>query len=1381
MHNQDSTNPGQSATGKNNPEILAGFFAKMAELEALQLASGKMTEAELEELKRDPIERARETSPLLQYLAATQEAPTLPDADVGRIPSPVTVDQLPLPRDFDWGQAVRQIEALGFEEGDKCYIRLLPAKNIPEKVKKELWLANGKDFYLELLPCRRFQLVPFSWEETGELKPDGTPKRRLFADTAKSTFKWSEELAKWNKKGYGVYLVPSKGGRKKDEITHFQTAFYEIDDRSLPQQQAQIKDFEAKTGIKTTVIVRTRQGFHVYFKFKKSEWQLPNWGDEVQKPTILAMQSDPAIFNNDRLMRLAGFYHVKYDLGNTEFNFVPVELVKCSPDEETEYTRQEYLQALEKYSGLPYSEFRHSALNKVNSPSVKDYLYLDDQYKLLPKNHQICQCPDELAEELFVRIELYLNLLKQDLKGEDVTPTDAWTEDVKDAINRNRINRERYENSDYQWDDEEGEPDVVRWAQYLYGYNPHGRDGWITAQDPLIPESEQENHSIDSLHISFTGAFKSHRGGDTKDIYAAMKERAFAANPEEEILYKAKQRKRKRAQGFAPSKKLEGEISKEEYKAKKLKAPLTQQEEDDKNQYKELVAVAKREHIDQEYQDYLDRIKLNKSIAQRYYTCNENYLSDKTFAQFPSIKECRDRGQLLALKAPKGTGKSTRIKQYIQQAKEDRWLVVSVTPRINLGVGQAHEWGIKWIHEDGIQEFIDGGRNDMSCCWDSLHKFEKMEYRNKQVLFIIDEVESGLEHLSLSSTFKGKGNRARVYAQLRRLIQHIRECGGLIIAADADLTNISVNFLKLLGKDLPVTIIENTFLAEKLEIPVYHGEFGEVQVLVKDALEFGLPFLFACDGKEKVKDMHKYAVEFLGKNEALKDQVDRLWCIHAENANDEDNQRRLKDINKAIRDEQPIAVFFSPTITVGLSIDERYFNEGFGLFSGTVIPDVARQMVGRNRETIQWVIFADNKARNDLKGDNVATTPEGIAFDWHQQIQGEMEILEWQTQKLLKEEDWGDSEKLLEAELAMIKRLKAGYVGQDLAEFQLYCDVLARRNFQMKHYHKCFCAGMESEGWKVVSKKGTKNSFSKELQELRERRRKEESEVIASADHTLVKDAEEAREIVRTSRDKALVAAAHKVSLADKCGLAPVEMEAEIVQLAKFDHRWFQGVKTEWLIRNPDIAKKMGSKQVTKFIKDFVSCGVGSIQDVTSKTQEYEQIKKLGIFDIIDVDDCERSYTKKDFQPILDSLKFLGGEKIENWSVRIGIGLPRVKVIKKLKAGEQPPFARSTFFRDPITYIVKPILAKLGYSFGKVKSGAKGIRYYGIPQEEINDTWRARVQEGLTQKWLKSQEQQEIRLAASSTIKLSTATLLAPVEGQLEVVIQGAECEQGAF
>ncbi|MGA9381201.1 MAG: bifunctional DNA primase/polymerase [Phormidium sp.] len=71
--------------------------------------------------------------------------------------------------------------------------------------------------------------------------------------------------------------------------------------------------------------------------------------------------------------------------------------------------------------------------------------------------------------------------------------------------------------------------DIRNLAQYLQGYNPHGRrKGWITAKCPA-----HNGQSDDSLHIEeSSGAFKCHAGCDPKEVYQAVVNHAIANGAE---------------------------------------------------------------------------------------------------------------------------------------------------------------------------------------------------------------------------------------------------------------------------------------------------------------------------------------------------------------------------------------------------------------------------------------------------------------------------------------------------------------------------------------------------------------------------------------------------------------------------------------------------------------------------------------------------------------------------------------------------------------------------------------------------------------------------------------------------------------------------------
>lgn len=800
----------------------------------------------------------------------------------------------------------------------------------------------------------------------------------------------------------------------------------------------------------------------------------------------------------------------------------------------------------------------------------------------------------------------------------------------------------------------------------------------------------------------------------------------------------------------------EGEISKEEYQNRKLKPELTATEIDEQAvnlaAYKE-VKDAKKE---QEFVDYLERLKIKRHRARKYYECDEEKLSKETYAQFPTIEECNKEGQILALKAPKGTGKSTRIKQYIDEARAACWLTVSVTLRRNLGLAQSHDWDIKWVDEDGMEGFFQGQSNTMSCCWDSLHKFIKADYRDKEILLIIDEVESGFDHLSTAATIGNKGKRVEIYQELRRILAHIAKCGGLVIAADADLSDSSVEFLQAIGKTLPVTVIENHYLETKRSVKVFNHQDGQVKLAIRNSIEFGLPFLFASDSIEGVKQMYDYAEKYLTSINCP-ELLEKIWLINSETGHFHDNKARIVDINKAIREQEPIALFYTPTINVGVSIDGSHFREGFGIFKGTIIADAARQMIARNREVINWVLFADNTANKSKLSEDVLIDPAQIKENIFAETQATQLHTAYVSKKLIEEDlrVTNVNRSLAYTELAL--KLETDKASFDTAEFHLLANILAKNNYQWKNFHKVFCHGMESEGWIVESVKGSKTGFCEELKELRAKRVKQESEAIASSDHTQIVsqdskvptrlEYDSANDILRTSEDRAMRAAAYKVKVAYWCKVDINRVDAELVELIKFNHRWLSGVKFQMYLQNEEIIKTIDGYKINKMAQQFSETGLISQLDLNAKAVQVAAIKEFGLLDIIDLNDDEQTFKMSDFNPLLKKLKNYTNKDLKKWGKDCGISVKSRQL-----------------FKNPIGLIVKPMLAKMGYSIVQAKKDAKGDRYYRIPAEEINCLARAMTLEGMLTDWAEQQTQRQLRLTAAVEVNLEQNTPAAVFE-----------------
>lgn len=104
----------------------------------------------------------------------------------------------------------------------------------------------------------------------------------------------------------GVYFVVNGGGHTDKDVTHGRALFVEWDDISQEDQAAKL----ASCGLPApTFTVRTRKSLHAYWTFDKPE-NLMEW-QTLQLDAIAWLNSDPAIDNASRVMRFAGYWHVK--------------------------------------------------------------------------------------------------------------------------------------------------------------------------------------------------------------------------------------------------------------------------------------------------------------------------------------------------------------------------------------------------------------------------------------------------------------------------------------------------------------------------------------------------------------------------------------------------------------------------------------------------------------------------------------------------------------------------------------------------------------------------------------------------------------------------------------------------------------------------------------------------------------------------------------------------------------------------------------------------------------------------------------------------------------------------------------------------------------
>lgn len=227
----------------------------------------------------------------------------------------------------------RQLEILGYTDPEsRVRVRCFIAKGMPlnEQLKRgTAWQKDEKTIIpipIEgwLSPSGTFvQLKKKRLSEVVELDGNGNPIWR----EGKTYQDGIAHLRSLNAKGYGIYILPNAGGGADADITRFAALFYECDGVSKDEQWQKLSALESRLGGKASSVIETRKSLHCYFKLASGS-VLPSTWTQYQQRLIQEQDSDPAIWNPARLMRLAGFDHQKWDAEKESLEQFPIHLVQ---------------------------------------------------------------------------------------------------------------------------------------------------------------------------------------------------------------------------------------------------------------------------------------------------------------------------------------------------------------------------------------------------------------------------------------------------------------------------------------------------------------------------------------------------------------------------------------------------------------------------------------------------------------------------------------------------------------------------------------------------------------------------------------------------------------------------------------------------------------------------------------------------------------------------------------------------------------------------------------------------------------------------------------------------------------------------------------------
>ncbi|HEY9662550.1 MAG TPA: plasmid replication protein, CyRepA1 family, partial [Allocoleopsis sp.] len=325
--------------------------------------------------------------------------------------------------------------------------------------------------------------------------------------------------------------------------------------------------------------------------------------------------------------------------------------------------------------------------------------------------------------------------------------------------------------------------------------------------------------------------------------------------------------------------------------------------------------------------------------------------------------------EVVGIKAPKGTGKTEAIKRIVDRASQERRKVLVLVHRVQLVQSICDRVGLRSIYELlNSREAKDKEQSsaisvEMDCmgyglCIDSLHPNSQAKFNADDwdgAILIIDECEQVFKHLFNSTTCKD--DRISILQTLAALVQRIVYTGGQIILSDADLSDVSIDFVKgLSGCNIKPWIVTNNWKPQQpWQVTPYDSK--EAWLLgIEAAIKAGDRVLVTVDSQKVRGRYSSYALETLWTKNFPDKKILRIDSETLELKSHPAFGCIGSGLDEVLK--QYDIVVCSPSIETGVSIDLKgHFSSVWGSFSGSVPVDSASQALARLREPVPRHIY----------------------------------------------------------------------------------------------------------------------------------------------------------------------------------------------------------------------------------------------------------------------------------------------------------------------------------------------------------------------------------------------------------------------------------------
>ncbi|BAU64039.1 hypothetical protein STA3757_14080 [Stanieria sp. NIES-3757] len=405
-----------------------------------------------------------------------------------------------------------------------------------------------------------------------------------------------------------------------------------------------------------------------------------------------------------------------------------------------------------------------------------------------------------------------------------------------------------------------------------------------------------------------------------------------------------------------------------------------------------------------------------------------------------------DSAQLIGIKSPKGTGKTKFLEKIVADAITLEQKVLVIGHRIQLVQALCQRFNLNYVTE--IKANLTSDEIGFGLCIDSLHPNSQAQFNPSDwsdSIVILDEVEQVIWHCLNSSTCKT--NRVAILRSLKLLLQNVLTGKGKVYAVDADLSDISLDYLiSLSGTTIEPYIIYNDWQPSSQSAwQVYNYQDSTPKKIVKDLEKYikqgGKPMV--CLSAQKLTS--KWGTRTLEAYFRKKFPHKKILRLDSESLADPQHPAYgcITKLNEVLSNYE--VVLASPSIETGISIElSNHFTSVWCIAQGIQGENAVRQTLARVRANIPRYLWCATYGFNRIG--NGSTSIPSLLTSGHRLTQLNIRLLQ-------------------QSDFESLEDIDTGFQAESLL---CWAKMAVRYNASMINYRESILSALRDEGHQIL-------------------------------------------------------------------------------------------------------------------------------------------------------------------------------------------------------------------------------------------------------------------------------------------------------------------------